>query len=221
MELRSLPFRPEALSVPAAAEINPHPEQSRSDLLQVEAALFPSRLIYQPSFQPGTQRGRESTAKSWGGWGLGRLAASFSPPPWGPRGARVRGRGEGRGAPGRQSQVLAGETGACKRLSPLPRPPSRQKQSPVANPEPDWTSVKMIITKRPAAPGPPGEATEPRDSRSQVCPPPGTRLPWQEAGRRGRSWARPHTSQHREHLAAEDLPRRALLEVSSCLAPGA
>lgn len=41
-QLRFLPLRPRALSVPAAAEINPHPEQSRGDLLQVEAPCFPA-----------------------------------------------------------------------------------------------------------------------------------------------------------------------------------
>lgn len=85
-ELRFLPFRPEALSVPVAAEINPHPEQSRNDLLQVEAALFPSRLIYQPSFQPGAQQRPGRGLPGGGGWGLGRPAASFSEAPWGPWG---------------------------------------------------------------------------------------------------------------------------------------
>lgn len=66
-ELRFLPFRPQALSDAAAAEINPHPEQSRNDLLQVEAALFPSRLIYQPSLRP--LRSAEAPKECWGEWG--------------------------------------------------------------------------------------------------------------------------------------------------------
>lgn len=73
-ELRFLPFRPQALSDAAAAEINPHPEQSRNDLLQVEAALFPSRLIYQPSLQPLCSAAARKSAGEVGGAELGCLA---------------------------------------------------------------------------------------------------------------------------------------------------
>lgn len=65
-ELRFLPFRPQALSDAVAAKINPHPEQSRNDLLQVEVALFPSRLIYQPSLQPLRSAAARSAGESAG-----------------------------------------------------------------------------------------------------------------------------------------------------------
>lgn len=75
-ELRFLPFRPQALSDAVAAEINPHPEQSRNDLLQVEVVLFPSRLIYQPPLQPPrSAAGPECWGES-GTRGLGCLAGS-------------------------------------------------------------------------------------------------------------------------------------------------
>lgn len=72
-ELRFLPFRPQALSDAAAAEINPHPEQSRNDLLQVEAALFPSRLIYQPLLRPLRSAEARERAGESGGDGIRTL----------------------------------------------------------------------------------------------------------------------------------------------------
>lgn len=75
-ELRFLPFRPQALSDAVAAKINPHPEQSRNDLLQVEVVLFPSRLIYQPSLQPLRSAAAPECWGEWGIRGLGCLAGS-------------------------------------------------------------------------------------------------------------------------------------------------
>lgn len=65
-ELRFLPFRPQALSDAVAAKINPHPEQSRNDLLQVEVVLFPSRLIYQPSLRSLRSAEAQSAGASGG-----------------------------------------------------------------------------------------------------------------------------------------------------------
>lgn len=123
-ELRFLPFRPQALSDAAAAEINPHPEQSRNDLLQVEAALFPSRLIYQPSLRPlCSADARKSAGKSGGdgirmlGWFLdfNRRLWSHWPP--------VASGSEGRPTGWRISKMCAEKGGAPGSRYPRPRPP--------------------------------------------------------------------------------------------------